>query len=74
MTATGCWTSLVSVNMLPAVSMHLNNAAVLINMLLVIRKQHANHYHFPRMIQKQSQYCLLFYFMITASKLKSSVL
>lgn len=49
MTATGCWTCLVSVNMLPAVSMHLNNAAVLINML------HANHYHFPRMIQKQSQ-------------------
>lgn len=55
MTATGCWTCLVSVNMLPAVSMHLNNAAVLINMLLVIRKQHANHYHFPRIFQKQSQ-------------------
>lgn len=46
----------VNVNKLPAVSTHLNNAVSSINiMMLVIRKQHANHYGIPQMIQRQSQ-------------------
>lgn len=61
-------------------SAHLNKAVFSINiMMLVIRKQHVNHYCIPTMIQRQSimffliYFFIFFYFIITASKLKSSL-